>query len=64
MQLQCAERIPPELQAVTHGSNGASFNLWSASPEKRKFSVMKKMFNSKIFMGFHGLIRSLMKTIV
>ena len=27
-QLQCAERISPELRAITYVSNVASFNLW------------------------------------
>ena len=28
IQLQCSERISPELRAITHGCNGASYNFW------------------------------------
>ena len=50
MQLQCTERIFPKLQAITHGSYGASFNLWGCITWKKESfqSWKKKLLNSNI----------------
>ena len=56
IKLECAERISPELRAISHGSNGALFNLWKCITCKKTFFGHEKNCLT-LKLGFHGLIR-------